>query len=380
MAIINFDNSATTFPKPASVKNAVLAAVTRYGGNPGRGGHKLSMETSAAIYKARDEAANFFNAEPDNTVFTLNCTHALNFAIKGVMNNFPNGHIIISSLEHNSAARPVHSICNSGKYSYSIAKVSHDDVETINNIRALIRKNTRVVVFTLGSNVTGQITPYKQIGELCRRNNICFIADGAQTCGVIPLKLSDGINIICTAGHKALYGTTGTGLLVSDGKYYIKPMLEGGTGSNSMELNQTDFMPDSLESGTINTVGAISLGAGIRFVNITGVNNIYRHETVLCDRFINGISNFPQITLYRDSRIKNYLPVVSFNINGYTANEACSILSDNGFALRGGLHCSGLAHTSLGTAPDGTMRFSPSYFNNEREVDMLLNSIESMLT
>lgn len=380
MAIINFDNSATTFPKPASVKNAVLAAVTRYGGNPGRGGHKLSMETAAAVYKARDEAANFFGADIDNTVFTLNCTHALNFAIKGVMYNYPNGHIIISSLEHNSAARPVHAICGNGKYSYSIAKVSYDDNETINNIRSLIRKNTRVIVFTLGSNVTGQITPFKKIAELCKRNKICFIADGAQTCGIIPVKISDGINIICTAGHKGLYGTTGTGLLISDGKYYIRPIIEGGTGSTSLELTQTDFLPDSLESGTINTVGAISLGAGIKFINNTGLHNIYEHETFLCNRFIDGILKFPQVILYRDSRIKNYLPVVSFNIDGFAPNEVCSLLSDMGFALRGGLHCSGLAHSSIGTAPEGTVRFSPSYFNNEREVDMLIAAIDSILT
>lgn len=375
MTIINFDNSATSFPKPASVKNAALTAMTRYGGNPGRGGHKLSMETASAVYRARQEAADFFGSESDQVVFALNCTHALNMAIKGVMQNFSGGHIIISSLEHNSVLRPVHALSTQGKCTYSVAQVSHDDNETIKNIKALITPKTKVIAFTLGSNVTGQITPYKKIAELCRINNICFIADGAQVCGIIPIKLSDGINIICTAGHKALYGPTGTGLLITDGKYEILPIMEGGTGSTSLEPTMPEFLPDSLESGTINTVGAISLGAGIKFVNKTGIDNIFHHELMLCERFISGISQLQGVTIYRDSRVSSYLPVVSFNIDGNSAHETASLLSDKGFALRGGLHCSGLAHNSIGTAPEGTVRFSPSVFNNEREVDMLVNAI-----
>lgn len=233
MRIINFDNSATSFPKPETVKNAALTAMTRYGGNPGRSGHKLSLETAAAVYDARQTAADFFGAEADNIVFTLNCTHALNQAIKGVMERYDGGHIIISSLEHNSVARPVHALYQKKKCVYSIAEVSADDDETVNNIRDLITPKTKLIAFTLGSNVTGRIIPYKRIADLCRKHEICFIGDGAQVCGVLPVKLSDGINIICTAGHKALYGPAGTGLLVTDGKYNIAPLMQGGTGSSS---------------------------------------------------------------------------------------------------------------------------------------------------
>ena len=376
MIMINFDNSATSFPKPAAVKKALLSAVTCFGGNPGRSGHKLSIETAEAVYSARSTVADLFGAEPDNTVFALNCTHALNMAIKGTASD--GCHIIISSLEHNSVLRPVHALYKQGKCTYSIAKVSHDDNETLENFRELITPETQLIVCTLGSNVTGQILPYEKIAELCQSRGICFIADGAQACGVIPLKLSDGINIICTAGHKALYGPCGTGLLITDGKYEISPLTEGGTGSLSMELDQPDFLPDKLEAGTINTVGAIALGAGAEFVQRLGTARIYEHENGLCEKLVSALERLTNVTVYRDSRVKRYLPVVSFNVDGMTANETAARLSDMGFALRGGLHCSGLAHTSLGTVPDGTVRFSPSVFNTEQETDALIYAVKKI--
>lgn len=373
--MINFDNSATSFPKPDVVKKAVFEAMTRYGGNPGRSGHKLSIETAEAVYSARTAAADFFGAEPDNVVFTQNCTHALNMAIKGTAS--AGCHIIISSLEHNSVLRPIHAL-SKGTCSYSIAQVSQSDSETVENFSRLITPHTKIIACTIGSNVTGQILPFAQIAELCRKNGICFIADGAQACGVIPVSLSDGINILCTAGHKSLYGPSGTGLLVTDGKYRINPIMEGGTGSASMEKDQPDFLPDSLESGTINTSGAIGLGAGIGFVKKLGTDRIYSHESELCRIFIHETKNIGRITVYRDDRVKSYLPVVSFNIGGLTANETAAKLSDMGFALRGGLHCSGLAHTSLGTVPDGTVRFSPSVFNTEKEVYALVHAVKKI--
>ncbi|MBD5145693.1 MAG: aminotransferase class V-fold PLP-dependent enzyme [Ruminococcus sp.] len=376
--MINFDNSATSFPKPDVVKKAVLEAMNRYGGNPGRSGHRISLETAEAVYSARTAAADFFGAEPDNVVFTQNCTHALNTAIKGTAS--AGCHIIISSLEHNSVLRPVHAL-SKGKCSYSIAQVSHSDSETVENFRKLITPETRIIACTIGSNVTGQILPFVRIAELCRKHGICFIADGAQACGVIPISLSDGINILCTAGHKSLYGPSGTGLLITDGKYKISPIMEGGTGSASMEKDQPDFLPDGLESGTINTSGAIGLGAGIRFVKKLGIDRIYDHESKLCRMFIHETQNIRmtgKMTVYRDDRVKSYLPVVSFNVAGLSANETAAKLSDMGFALRGGLHCSGLAHTALGTVPDGTVRFSPSVFNSEKEVRALASAVKKI--
>ncbi len=374
--MINFDNSATSFPKPVTVKKAVLTAMNRYGGNPGRSGHLLSIETAKAVYSARSAAADFFGAETDNVIFTQNCTHALNTAIKGVAEN--GCHIIISNLEHNSVLRPIHALSKQGKCSYSIAEIINDDSVTINNFERLITEHTKIIVCTIGSNVTGQITPYVQLGKLCRKHGICFIADGAQACGVIPIKLSDGINILCSAGHKSLYGPSGTGLMITDGIFPIRPIMEGGTGSTSLEAEQPDFLPDALESGTVNTSGIIGLGAGIEFVKRLTTERIYNHESALCRKFIEGIRRNPKVKIYRNELCKNYLPVVSFNIDGLTANETAAFLSNYGYALRGGLHCSGLAHTSIGTIPDGTVRFSPSVFNTDKEVQSLIDIIKKI--
>ncbi|MGN0585839.1 MAG: aminotransferase class V-fold PLP-dependent enzyme [Oscillospiraceae bacterium] len=373
--MVNFDNSATTYPKPLAVRKAVNTAMVKYGGNPGRSGHRLSMETAEAVYTARIAAADFFGAEPDCTIFTANCTHALNTAIKGVI---PDGsHIIISDLEHNSVARPVYAMKQRG-CTFDIFHVYPDKERTLTEMTSLIKPNTAAVVCTLGSNVTGRITPYRDIGRICRKRGICFIADGAQMCGIMDVKLSDGINILCTAGHKSLYGPSGTGLLLTDGQYKIKPLTEGGTGSTSLELKQPDFLPDSLESGTVNTMGIIGLGAGIDFVKGLGTNRIFDHETALCRRLMNGLSAVSGVKVYRDNDRGEYLPIVSFNLPDMTANDAASRLSDMGYALRGGLHCSGLAHKSIGTLPEGTVRFSPSVFSTAAETDGLIRAIKKI--
>lgn len=309
--MINFDNAATTYPKPLSVRRAVDDAIRKYGGNAGRGGHSLAMRTSEALYSARETVADFFGAVPENVVFTMNCTYALNMAIQGIMCD--GGHIIISSMEHNSVARPVTALAMKKNVTLSVAEVFPEDNLTIESFRRLIRSDTRAVVCTLAGNVTGQILPYREIAGICRENNICFIADGAQLCGIREVKLSDGINILCTAGHKGLYGITGTGLLVTDGKYPIKPVIQGGTGSNSMSLLQPDILPDSLESGTPNVIGAMSVKAGIEFIRKTGMQKIEQHENLLCRHFISLLEKDRDFVVYREPAAE-YVPIVSFNI------------------------------------------------------------------
>ncbi|HRU99037.1 MAG TPA: aminotransferase class V-fold PLP-dependent enzyme [Ruminococcus sp.] len=372
--MINFDNSATTFPKPESVIRAAREAMVRYGGNSGRGGHELAARTSEAVYSARAEAADFFGAEPENTVFTLNCTHALNMAIQGVM--YSGGHMIISSLEHNSSARPAAELVRQGKASLSVAEVFPDDDRTVESFRRLISDDTKAVICTLASNVTGQLLPYRRIAELCRERGICFIADGAQVCGIIPVSLGDGINILCTSGHKGLYGLTGTGLLISDGSYPIHPIIQGGTGSNSESLIQPDLLPDSLESGTLNTTGIMSVKAGIGFVKRTGTDHIFRHETELCEQFISLISDSGDIVVYRE-KSASYMPIVSFNIRGMPSGRTADILAKQGYCLRAGLHCSALAHAQLGTK-EGTVRFSPSVFSRSEDVSRLASAIKNV--
>lgn len=370
--MINFDNAATTFPKPISVRRAAVSAMTGLGGNAGRGGHELAMRTSEALYDARETAALFFGAEPENTVFALNCTHALNMAVQGVMSE--GGHLIISSMEHNSAARPAVAMAMKKKITLSVAEVFADSSETVESFRRLIRSDTKAIVCTLASNVTGQRLPYKELGELCRENGICFIADGAQTCGIYDTKLSDGINILCTSGHKGLYGITGTGLLATDGLYRIAPIMQGGTGSSSVSLFQPDIMPDSLESGTQNIIGAVTVGAGIRFINSFGMERIRLHEERLCSLLVSALENEEEITVYREPSAE-YAPIVSFNISGMQPERAAELLSERGFCLRAGYHCAALAHASIGTR-SGTVRFAPSVFNTEEEVKKLIHNVK----
>lgn len=379
--MIYFDNAATTYPKPESVRRAAAEAIVRYGGNPGRSGHKMSIAASEAVYSVREKAGKFFGAEPENVIFTANCTESLNMAIKGLAEQeLREGrpfHVIISSLEHNSVFRPVHELTKRG-LSYSIAEVSADDTVTVNNFEDLIKPHTKAVICTLGSNVTGQLLPYERIGAMCRRRHICFVGDGAQVCGVVPIDMKrDNINILCMPGHKGLYGISGTGLLITDGQYPIYHILEGGTGSTSLEAEQTPFLPEELESGTVNTVGIVTVGAGIDFIGKTGAERIHSYETALCDRLINELDGESRVRIYRRERC-SYLPIVLFNVEGIAPEEAAAYLNDAGFALRGGLHCSGLAHRSIGTLPDGGVRFSPSVFNTLAQTHMLANAVKKL--
>lgn len=370
--MIYFDNAATTYPKPPSVIAAMSRALVKYGANPGRAGHAMSLETAEAVYDAREKCADLFGAQVENTVFMPNCTFALNTAIKGVLTE--NSHAVISDIEHNAVLRPLYALSKSSGISYTQA-VTGDDESTVREFERCINRRTKAVICTLAGNVTGRIMPIKRIAEICRRNGICFIVDAAQGAGVLPIKLSDGINIICAAGHKGLYGPMGTGLLVTDGKYRLKTLIEGGTGSLSKELAQPDFLPDRFESGTINTAGAISLGAGVDFVNAKGIDNIRAHENSLCRRFFDGVSKLPTVKLYSSDFDERYAPVIPFNIGDLPAEKTSQLLSDAGFALRGGFHCAFPAHKKIGTADTGAVRFSPSVFNTMQEVNALVRAV-----
>lgn len=369
--MVYLDNAATTYPKPRSVYAVWNHAMTAFGANPGRSGHALSLATSQAVFSSRSKCAEFFGAEPENTVFTLNCTHALNIAIKGL--SYPKAHFVISDIEHNAVIRPVHSLSKEGA-DYTLFETSPDIEQTVWNAERAIRPETVALICTAAGNVTGQRLPVKELAALCRRKKICFIVDAAQGAGTLPLSLTDGINIICAAGHKGLYGPMGTGLLLTDGKYPMKPLIEGGTGSASESLEQPEFLPDRFESGTINTPGAIALGAGVDFVKQRTAEKILSHELKLCRSFCAALRKIPDITVYSDidEEPENYAPVVSFNIRGLPSSEAASSLSSLGFYMRGGLHCAPLAHRKLGTLESGTVRFAPSVFTSPEEVSRLI--------
>jgi cysteine desulfurase family protein len=373
--MVYLDNAATTFPKPPGVVAAMKKAVTDYGANPGRAGHALSMRTAEAVFESRDKCAAFFGAETENTIFTLNCTFALNIAIKGVSQ--AGAHYIISDVEHNAVVRPVHAVSKLNGITYSVAKTYDDDNETLKSFESLINTKTKAVVCTAASNVTGKILPFKQIAELCRKRGLCFILDAAQGSGVLEIKLGDGINFICSSGHKSLYGPMGTGLLVSDGRFRLKYFAEGGTGSNSRSLEQPDDLPDRFEVGTVNTPGVIALGAGVDFINKTGISVIRKHELELCELFIKQCGKLNKLSLYSHN-LDGRTPLVPFNIDGIESTEAVNLLSKAGFYMRGGLHCSFLAHKKLNTLEHGAVRFSPSVFNTRKEVSALIKALEKI--
>lgn len=376
--MIYFDNAATSYPKPISVLESVHSAITEYGGNPGRGGHSFSMRASEIIYKVRCKVASFFNSDPQNVVFTNNCTMSLNMAIKGVLQD--GDHVIISSLEHNSVARPIYKLAEQEQISYDIAKVYSDAERTVSSFSALIRENTKAIVCIHSSNVSGVILPIKELGKLCAKRGIIFIVDAAQTAGVVPIDMNDmKIDLLCCAGHKGLFGISGTGLLIVNDKVKLNTIIEGGTGSTSIDLSQPDFSPDRYEAGTVNTAGIFSMGAGIDFISKIGQNNIYDQEFKKCSYVYERLNQIPKINLYTDGfkKYKN-TPVICFNIAGFNSDVIVDQLNAEGYALRGGLHCSPLAHRHYGTLDNGMVRFSPSYFSKQVSIEKFVKLINTI--
>ena len=365
---VNFDNAATTYPKPPEVRQAVREAVDLYG-SAGRGSHPIAVRGSELLYAAREDIAAMFDGEPERVVFTSNCTHALNIAIQGIMSG--GGHLIVSGYEHNAVMRPVYALARAGKCRYSIADQPDADA-----FAKRIRPDTRAIVCTLCSNVTGEILPWREIGALCQERGICFIADGAQACGVLDVSLSDGISILCTAGHKGLYGITGTGLLLSDGTYTLPSLMQGGSGSLSNLPEMPPFLPDALEAGTPGLVGVASVRAGLHFVRKRGTDAILRHETALCDEVVRQLREIPGVTVYRREGVQ-YAPIVSFNVAGLSSEETASQLAAQGFCLRAGLHCAPLIHHRMGTA-EGTVRFSPSVFSRMTDVRRFCQAVQDL--
>lgn len=370
---IYFDNAATTFPKPQTVRQAVQQAIIHAGGNPGRGSHVLAQRAGETVYHARETAAAFFDAQPENIVFTSNCTHALNLALWGILRQ--GDHVILSNLEHNSVLRPIAAMAAQERITYSIAVTSANAAQTVEAFRRLLRPNTRAIVCTAASNVTGQLLPYRAIAALCREKGIVCIVDGAQGCGILPISMTDGINFLCTAGHKGLYGIMGSGMLVTDGSFSLTPLMQGGTGSLSMSLTQPDFLPDALEAGTLSVPAIAALDAGMQFVNAKGIPQIFAHEMQLCRQLQEGLQAIGGITVYRKHNAE-YAPLLSFSVDGELPADTAARLTEAGFCIRAGLHCAPLAHTALGTAQHGTVRFAPSVFNAPQEVDAFLSVIK----
>lgn len=376
--MIYFDNGATSYPKPRNVLSNTVNALKNYSFNSGRGGYAASVKTAEKIYEVREKIAAMFNFEPQNVAFTMNCTQALNMAIKGSVKK--GGHIIISSLEHNAVWRVVNHLQNNGVAQFDIADFSFDDEETVSNFEKLIKPNTSLIVCMAASNVFGVVFPISKIGEMAKSHNIRFIVDGAQGAGVLPINaVDDNIDILCAPGHKCLFGNMGTGFLAVKEGLYLDTLIDGGTGSESVNPKQPDFLPDRLEAGTLNNSGILSLGAGIDFINSKGMDNIYSHELAITEHLYNGLSKNDNAVLYcpKPEKYKS-APIISFNYKDYPSEKTAAMLAKHNIAVRAGLHCSPLAHKFFDTLEGGTVRLCPSVFTTQSDCEFFLKSLKKM--
>ncbi len=378
--MIYLDNAATTWPKPDVVKQAVWRAMERYGANPGRGGHRMAMETAEEIYACRETAAELFGLDdPTRVIFTSNCTMALNIVLKGILGK--GGHAVISDLEHNSVIRPLEALADKGVTYSTAVVVDNAPDKTVENFRRCIRPDTRLILCTHASNVFGTILPIRQIGKLAHRFGVPFAVDAAQSAGILPLHMKlDDIDYLCMPGHKGLYGPMGTGMLLCRNERSLDTLIEGGTGSVSLLKQQPEDLPDRFESGTINVPGICGLHAGMRWLCQKGIAVIAKHETVVMRYFCAMMRNNSAVQLYTpvSTMGQTTVPLLSVNLGNCRSEEVAAWLSEEGIAVRAGLHCAPLAHTHADTLSSGTVRLSPSAFTTMQEMETVCKKLSKI--
>jgi len=377
---IYFDNAATSWPKPEETYIAIDHFNRSIGGSPGRSGHRVSIESGRVIMNARESLAQLFNIDdPFQIVFTKNATEALNLAIFGLL--LPGDHVITSSMEHNSVMRPLRVLESQG-VELSIVRCSPQGYLDPDDLPAVIRENTKAVVLTHASNVTGTIMPIKEVGDIIRGRGLILCVDAAQTAGALPIDVSDmNIDLLAFTGHKSLFGSQGTGgIYIRKGlEERIRSLMVGGTGSRSEFEIQPDFMPDKYESGTLNTSGLAGLGAGGEYILKKGIDHIRDKEILMTQHFLDGLKSISGVHIYGPGDASRQISVVSFNLNGMTPSEISFTLDEHyGIMSRPGLHCAPSAHRTIGTFPGGTVRFSFGYFNTEEQISYALGAVQQI--
>ena len=376
--MIYLDNAATTRIKPKVVVEAVAEALTTLG-NAERGTHSASLGASRTVFSTRMKLAKFFNAEgPSNIVFTMNATESLNIAIKGILEK--GDAVITTCLEHNSVLRPLYQLRDEG---VELSFVSADKLGRPNyeEFESLIKPNTKAVISTAGSNLTGNLVDIKRVGEIAKKHGLIFVVDASQTAGVFPIDVKElNIDILCFTGHKGLLGPQGTGgMYVRDG-VEVKPYLSGGTGVQTYNEHQPAEMPTRLEAGTLNGHGLAGLDAAIDYINEFGMQAIHDKEMSLMWRFYNGVKDIEGVKIYGDFDVKDRCPIVSINLSDYESGAVSDELANRfEIATRPGGHCAPLMHKALGTVDQGAVRFSFSHFNTEEEVDTAINAVRMLI-
>ncbi|MBQ9903097.1 MAG: aminotransferase class V-fold PLP-dependent enzyme [Clostridia bacterium] len=377
--MIYLDNAATTWPKPRGTGAAVAEVLSSRGANPGRGSYRMAELSSELVYRCRCRAAEFFGAKaPERVIFTPSCTHSINYVLKGLLS--AGDHVIISDMEHNAVSRPVMALAKKG-VQFSVAHVEEGDAEaTVAAFRRAMRVNTKLIFCTHASNVFGIKLPIAKIGQLAHRNGILFGVDCAQSAGTAPLDLAQlPADFLCMPAHKGLYGMMGLGLLIVNCDTKLATVIEGGTGSLSGVNVQPEFLPDRLESGTLNVPAIAALEVGMNFISSVSRERLEAHEMSLICRAYDALSSLPECELYTQRpRSETHVPLLSFNIKGIPSDDAAGMLGERDIAVRAGLHCAGEAHRAKGTQSTGTIRICPSVFTSSDEIDAFLAAVREI--
>ena len=375
--MIYFNNAATTMRKPDCVVEAVTQALCSLG-NSGRGVHSGALSASRIIYDTRSALAQLFGAEsPESIAFTANSTEALNMAIKGVLN--PGDHVITTALEHNSVLRPLYELEDQGLELTILAADSLGDIR-YEDFETEIRANTKAIVTTHGSNLTGNLLDVGRIGAIAKRYGLTYIVDASQTAGVFEIDVKKmNIDILCFTGHKGLLGPQGTGGIYVREGLEVRPLLSGGSGVQTYLRHHPPQMPTVLEAGTLNGHGIAGLGAAVRYIQETGMDRIRTKEQELMWEFYSRVKEIPGITVYGDFSAQERCAIVALNVRDYDSGEVSDVLSNEyGIATRPGAHCAPLMHKALGTVEQGAVRFSFSHYNTKEEVNIAVSALQEL--
>lgn len=373
------DHAATSYPKPPSVVSATVACMRHSGGNPGRGSHSQSLAAAKEIYACREAAASFFHTEPDRVIFTLNATHALNVAIKGVMGR--GGHAVCSDMEHNSVYRPLWKLKERGVADFDVfdtfptASVRSDSM-ILSSLTSKLKASTRAVICSHVSNLCSAALPIARIGAFCRRNGLVFIVDAAQSAGHIPIDVERmQIDLLCVPGHKGLLGPQGTGMLIMGRRMALDTLMEGGNGMDSLRADMSEDLPERHEVGTLQTPAIAGLRAGLEVVRTVGVEEIAAHEAGLYRMLREELSGMPKIKLYAPMHEGSTL---LFSVEGHASEEVGRYLDAKGICVRAGFHCSALGHKTLKTPSDGAVRASLGWYSERRDAEALVKALKEL--
>lgn len=377
---VYLDNGSTSFPKPKQVLDNMYEYMLNVGGNANRSNHSNALDSNRILLSTRRNLCNFFNFNKiENVIFTNNVTTSLNYLLLGSIKE--GDHVISSTMEHNSVLRPLFKLKEENKIELTLIEGNSQGFISKSQVKEAILHNTKFVVLSACSNVVGSIQPLFEIGKLCKEHNIFFIVDTAQAAGHYKVDMNEcNISALAFTGHKGLFGPQGIGgfILTDELNEICHPTVIGGTGSLSHSLEQPTYLPDKFESGTLNMPGIVGLNSALNFLNEVGLSSIEEKISSLYSRLISALKEMPNFILYSGDIKEGYSSIISIRHKTLDASELSFLLEENGVKNRAGLHCAPLAHKTLGTYPDGTVRLSIGYFNTLEEIDYTIEILSKI--